>query len=165
MANILMKGFDVSAAQQYVDFVEAKKQGYDFVIIRAGFGRYESQKDNMFESHYKNAIAAGLHVGLFWYSYCQTKTSAGWDAKTEALEEAKVCAKIIAGKKFDMPLYYDIEEKDCLAKGSNTVNTIATTFCDYMEKSGYFCGIYGGQELANLITPSNRNRYAFWLAQ
>ena len=63
MATILMKGFDVSAAQTSVDFVEAKKQGYDFVIIRAGFGRYEKQKDTMFESHYKNAVAAGAHAG------------------------------------------------------------------------------------------------------
>lgn len=165
MATILMKGFDVSAAQTSVDFVEAKKQGYDFVIIRAGFGRYESQKDTMFESHYKNAVAAGLHIGFYWYSYAQAKTSQGWTPETEALEEAKVCAKIIAGKKFDMPLYYDIEEKDCLAKGSDTVNTVATTFCNYMEKAGYFCGIYGGQELANLLTQTNRNRYAFWLAQ
>lgn len=165
MATILMKGFDVSAAQTSVDFVEAKKQGYDFVIIRAGFGRYEKQKDTMFESHYKNAVAAGLHVGFYWYSYAQTKTSQGWTPEAEALEEAKVCAKIIAGKKFDMPLYYDIEEDDCLNKGSTTVNTVATTFCNYMEKAGYFCGIYGGQRLAELLTPTNRNRYAFWLAQ
>lgn len=165
MANILMKGFDVSAAQPSIDFVEAKKQGYDFVIIRAGFGRYESQKDKMFESHYNNAVAAGLHVGAYWYSYAQTKTSQGWKPDVEAQEEAKVFAKIIAGKKFDMPVYYDIEEEDCLNKGSNTVNTVATSFCNYMEKAGYFCGIYGGQRLAELLTQTNRNRYAFWLAQ
>lgn len=51
MATILMKGFDVSAAQTSVDFVEVKKQGYDFVIIRAGFGRYEKQKDMIGGSH------------------------------------------------------------------------------------------------------------------
>lgn len=47
MANILMKGFDVSASNTNVDFKKAKEQGYDFVIIRAGFGRYEKQKDTV----------------------------------------------------------------------------------------------------------------------
>jgi GH25 family lysozyme M1 (1,4-beta-N-acetylmuramidase) len=165
MTNILMKGFDVSASNTNVDFKKAKEQGYDFVIIRAGFGRYEKQKDTMFESHYKNAVAAGLHVGCYWYSYAQTKTSQGWTPEAEALEEAKVCAKIIAGKKFDMPIWYDLEENDLFNKGSDVVNTVATTFCNYMERNGYFCGLYGGEALTNLLPKNTLTRYALWYAQ
>jgi GH25 family lysozyme M1 (1,4-beta-N-acetylmuramidase) len=165
MATVLMKGFDVSASNTNIDYKKAKELGYDFVIIRAGYGRYESQKDNMFEKHYKDATDAGLHVGAYWYSYAQTKTSIGYDAKQEALMEAEVFTKIIQGKKFDMPVWYDLEENDLFAKGSNTVNTVATTFCNYMEQHGYFCGIYGGQTLMNLLPQSTRNRYAIWYAQ
>lgn len=165
MANILMKGFDVSASNTNVDFKKAKEQGYDFVIIRAGFGRYERQKDTMFEQHYKNATEAGLHVGAYWYSYAQTVTSKGYDPKQEALMEAEVCKKIIAGKKFDMPIWYDLEEKDLFNKGSDVVNTVATTFCNYMEQNGYFCGLYGGEALTNLLPKNTLTRYALWYAQ
>lgn len=165
MANILMRGFDVSASNTNVDFKKAKEQGYDFVIIRAGFGRYERQKDTMFEQHYKNATEAGLHVGAYWYSYAQTVTSKGYDPKQEALMEAEVCKKIIAGKKFDMPIWYDLEEKDFFNKGSDVVNTVATTFCNYMEQNGYFCGLYGGEALTNLLPKNTLTRYALWYAQ
>ena len=49
MADVLMKGIDISTYQKNVDFNKLKKSGYDFVIIRAGVGRYASQKDDEFE--------------------------------------------------------------------------------------------------------------------
>ena len=62
------KGIDVSQYQQNVDFKKVKAAGIDYVIIRAGFGKYANQKDPCFESHYKAAKAAGLKVGVYWYS-------------------------------------------------------------------------------------------------
>ena len=58
-----MKGIDVSQYQGNVDFKKVKASGIDFVIIRAGFGKYEHQKDPYFEQNYKRAKAAELHVG------------------------------------------------------------------------------------------------------
>jgi hypothetical protein len=157
MANVLMNGIDISACQQKVDFKKLKESGYDFVIIRAGFGKYTKQKDTMFESHYKGAKDAGLHIGVYWYSYALSEA----DAK----QEAEVCNTIIKGKKFDFPVFYDIEEQSTFAKGAKTVDAIANTFCKTMENYGWFCGIYGGQDLAeNYLSETTRNRFAFWYA-
>ena len=153
-----MNGVDISACQQKVDFKKLKAGGYDFVIIRAGYGKYAKQKDTMFESHYKGAKEAGLHVGLYWYSYAKSEN--------DALLEAQVCKSVIAGKVFDMPLWYDIEEQSTFAQGKTVVDKIARTFCNYMEQSGYFCGIYGGQYLfESLLDQSTVNRYCLWFAQ
>ena len=158
MATPIMKGIDVSKYQPKVDFNKVKAAGYDFVIIKAGHGQYESQIDSMFESHYKAAKAAGLYVGAYWYCYATTPQG--------ALNEAQVFKKALAGKVFEMPVYYDIEERKTMNTGMSNVSSIATTFCNEMEKAGYFCGIYGGQELAqNCLYDSIRTRYAFWLAQ
>ncbi len=43
------KGIDVSQYQQNIDFNKVKAAGIDYVIIRAGYGKYTSQKDPYFE--------------------------------------------------------------------------------------------------------------------
>ena len=39
------KGIDVSHWQGRIDFEKVKSQGYSFVMINAGYGKYISQKD------------------------------------------------------------------------------------------------------------------------
>ena len=48
------KWFDVSKFQSSVDFKSAKKDVYEFVIIRAGYGRYSTQKDTKFDKYVKD---------------------------------------------------------------------------------------------------------------
>ncbi len=158
MATILSKGIDVSKYQPNVDFAKVKSAGYSFVIIKAGHGKYASQIDPYFEKHYTAAKRAGLQVGAYWYSYAKTVA----DAK----QEAEVFISVIRDKQFEMPVWYDIEERNTFNTGRENVSNIATTFCNALEKAGYFCGIYGGQELAEkYLTPEICSRYAFWLAQ
>ena len=59
------KCIDVSTWQGSIDFKKVKSAGYDYVIIRAGYGKEKSQKDNMFETNYKKAKSAGLKVGAY----------------------------------------------------------------------------------------------------
>jgi len=158
MATVLMKGIDVSKYQNNVDFKKVKAAGYDFVIIKASYGKYSGQTDSMFENHYKAAKSAGLYVGAYHYSYATTVD----DAK----KEAEVFKSALAGKVFEMPVYYDVEERKTLNMGRQTVSAICKTFCESLEKAGWFCGIYGGQELAqNYLTDDVKSKYAFWLAQ
>lgn len=46
------KGIDLSTYQRNVNYMSLKADGIDFAIIRSGFGKNESQKDNLFEEHY-----------------------------------------------------------------------------------------------------------------
>jgi hypothetical protein len=158
MADILSRGIDVSKYQPNVDFNKVKAAGYSFVILKAGHGKYDTQIDPTFEKHYEAAKKAGLRVGAYWYAYAKTAD----DAK----KEAEVFIRALSGKRFEMPVWYDIEERATFNTGRTNVSNIASAFCTALEDAGYFCGIYGGQELAEqYLTDNVRTRYAFWLAQ
>ena len=72
-----IKGIDVSMYQTNVDFAKVKAAGYSFVIIRCNNWDHTKNcvvKDPLFETHYKNAKAAGLDVGAYYYT-CLLYTS------------------------------------------------------------------------------------------
>ncbi len=152
-----VKGIDVSEFQGSIDFEKAKKQ-IDFVIVRAGYGRLASQKDKFFEENYKNAKAAGLKVGAYWFSYA--------DSPEDARREAKACMEVIKGKKFEYPVYFDIERKEQFDKGRQFCSDLVTAFCTELEKAGYFTGFYISRSpLQSFITPEVAKRYALWVAE
>lgn len=154
----MKNGIDVSQWQGDINFAQVKAAGYDFVIIRAGFGRYISQKDPYFEQNYARAKAAGLNVGVYWYSYAVNVA--------QAQEEAKVCLEAIKGKQFEMPIYFDLEERDAFARGKTVCSDMVKAFCNTLEKAGYFAGLYISRSpLQTFITDEVAKRYALWIAE
>lgn len=155
---IKMRGIDVSQYQGNIDFAKVKASGIDFVIIRAGFGRYETQRDPYFEKNYKNAKATGLHVGAYWYSYAQSAA--------DAVKEAQTCIKIIKGKQFDFPIFFDLEERSQFSKGRAFCDSLVKAFCGELEKNGWFAGLYISRSpLQTYISPTVAKRYALWVAE
>lgn len=156
-----MKGIDVSRWQTNVDYAKLKRAGVEFVIIQAGFGdvlSYPNQKDKMFESHYKAAKAAGLHVGAYWYSYATTVNG--------AKREAQGFLQTIKGKQFDMLVYMDFEEKSQFSTGKNNCSAMVTAFCEELEKNNYWTGLYISRNpLQNYISTEVANRYSLWVAE
>lgn len=153
-----MNGIDVSQWQGNIDFAKVKTAGYDFVIIRAGYGKYDNQKDPYFEQNYSRATAAGLHVGVYWYSYA--------DSIESAKAEAKTCLNVIKGKQFDMPIYFDLEESSQFSKGKTFCDNITTAFCTELENAGYFAGLYISRSpLQQYISSDVAKRYALWIAE
>ena len=73
MSDIL-KGIDVSKHQGDIDWEKVKNSGVKFVIIRAGYGRFTSQKDPKFEYNYSECKRLGIPVGAYWYSYAVSKS-------------------------------------------------------------------------------------------
>ena len=54
MSLVGKKGVDISSNNGSVDIAKIKKAGYDFVIIRCGFGEdIKSQDDNRWEENVK----------------------------------------------------------------------------------------------------------------
>lgn len=156
--SVKFKGIDVSTYQSSVDFSKVKAAGYDFVIIRAGYGRYISQKDTQFETHYKEAKSAGLGVGAYWYSYASTVD--------EAKAEAKVCLEAIKGKTFEYPIFFDLEESKQFAKGKSFCDSIVKAFCNTLEEAGYYAGLYISRSpLQTYISSDVAKRYALWIAE
>ena len=152
------KVIDVSEWQDNIDFAKVKADGVTGVIIRAGYGKYDYQRDKMFDANYAKAKAAGLDCGVYWYSYA--------DSTASAIEEARVCMKALKGKKFEYPIYFDLEEQSQFSRGRAFCDSIVKAFCGELEKHGYFAGLYISRSpLQAYISDDVANRYALWVAE
>ncbi len=152
-----MKGIDVSVHNGDIDWKKVKADGIQFAILRAGYGRKLSQKDARFEENYKNAKAAGIPVGAYWYSYAMTED--------EAMVEADVFLSVIKGKQFEFPVYFDVEEKKQFDLGKEKLSAIMRAFLEKVESAGYFVGLYGSASSLTTYTADDiKNRYTIWLA-
>lgn len=153
-----MKGIDVSKHQENVNWSHVKADGVKFAIIRAGYGKEISQKDPQFENNYAGCKSNGIPCGVYWYSYAMSEA--------EARQEAAVCLKVIAGKTFEFPIYYDIEEKKQFTLGKAKCSAIAKAFLETLENAGYWVGLYTSKSfLETYFTDDIRKRYAVWVAQ
>lgn len=149
-------GIDISAWQSDYPYAEAKKEGVEFAIIRAG---YQETKDKQFETHYKAAKEQGWDVGAYWYSYATTV------AKAKA--EAKAFLSAIKGKKFEFPVYMDVEDPSIKGLGKETLNDIIEAFGEVIESAGYYFGVYTNVDwFRNKISGSSLNKkFDWWIAQ
>lgn len=148
-----MKGIDISRYQGKPDFAKLKNE-VDFVILQAGFGRYASQKDAEFERSYAECKKYGIPVGAYWFSYAASTQ--------DAIYEATACIEAIKGKKFEYPIYFDIEGTAC----SGDVSGKCINFCNELEKKGYFAGIYISRSPAqSFLSKEVCEKYALWLAE
>lgn len=155
-----MKIIDVSHWQGNINFANVKKDGIEGVIIKAGGSDKGFYTDNKFNTNYTNAINNGLHVGAYYYvgSKCLSKE----DGK----EDADRFINIINGKKFDLPVYMDVEEPN---KGQkDKVTNAIIGFCEEMESKGYYVGVYasdisGFKDMFNY--DDIKDKYTLWVAR
>lgn len=153
------KGIDVSEHQGHIDWAKVAKDGVQFAIIRAGYGRELHQKDDYFEQNYTAAKKAGIQVGAYWYSYA--------DSVKRAEEEAKTCLKVLEGKKFDLPIFFDQEyEKSILALSNKTRTDIILKFLEIIQAAGRKCGLYSSTDfITNKLQASRLRQYPLWIAE
>lgn len=153
-----MNGIDVSTHNGYIDWGKVKASGQvDFAILRCGFGReHPRQIDSRFERNYTECARLGVPVGAYHYSYALSPE--------DAEREAEFCLKLLKGKKFSYPIWYDIEEKSHVKRGN--CDDIAKAFCDKLEAAGYFVGVYTFDSFARTnLTDKTKVRYAMWIAR
>lgn len=151
-------GIDVSEYQGEIDWKKVKAAGRSFAILRCGYGRFADQIDRRFEQNYRNAKAAGVHVGAYLFSYAVTTQ--------QAREEAENCLRFLRGKTFEYPVVYDVETAAQRKLGKEKLSAIVRTFCDTLEKHGYYVSVYANLDfLRNALTTEVTSRYDVWLAQ
>ncbi len=154
-------GIDVSYAQTSVDWPKVKAAGIDFAMIRVGWC-YNSgalKVDKLFQSHMEGALAAGLDVGVYLYSYATTAQAARRAAK-EVIEAVKPY-------KLSYPIAFDIEYESIYTGGSKQVNTdICKAFLDEVEAAGYYAMLYCSKDfLDSYLLPDQLTAYDKWIAQ
>lgn len=152
-------GIDVSYHQKSIDWKKVKNAGIEFAILRIGYGMYDNQKDTKFETNYTNARANNIPVGVYTYSYAKSVA--------EAEREADCVIKWLNSRHLDLPVYFDLEDKSQANLSKDTLNEMCKAFCNKIEKSGYWAGIYTNKDWAvNKIDGAELGkRYTYWIAQ
>ena len=158
------KGVDVSSNNGNIDFEKIKKAGFDFVMIRCGYGSdYLSQDDTFFEENVKKCEAVGMPWGAYLYSYaCDDEA---------ARSEVKHIARMLKGKKPLFPLALDIEDSDGYHErhggwNKKTIDSVAKIFINGMRELKYYPMLYVGfEEVKNLISRDTLKSVDIWWAQ
>lgn len=156
---MICKGIDTSVYNGFVDFNKVKAAGYSFAMIRCGYGdmiSYPNQIDSRFEQSYRNAKAAGMNLGCYFYSYSTTVEG--------AKREAEGVLNVIKGKQFDYPIALDIEEDDQMQLPANQKAAVIETFISMLEKAGYYVVLYSFESFLNTVPITTLAKYDIWCA-
>lgn len=143
---------DISEFQRGIDYNDIKNN-CKYVVLRAG---WDVNEDNRFQEHYNNL--QGIHLGCYWYSYATNCD--------EARAEARKCLEVIKGKRFELPIYLDIEDSSISGLGRENLNNIIRTFGYEIQQAGYYFGVYTNLNwYCNIISGNELNReFDWWIA-
>ena len=145
-------GVDVSEHQGKIDWHAAAADGVEFAIIRAGYRGYGEagrlMEDPCFRDNITDALAAGVDVGVYFFSQAVTPE--------EAVEEAEFLLEILADwgpEDLALPVFFDWEDisHDTArtdGMGGETITACAVAFTGRIAEAGYTPGIYAYRYLA-----------------
>ena len=151
-------GIDVSRYQGDIDFNKVKAAGCEFVYLRAMiYNNNELGEDRKFEQYYKDAKAAGLKIGVYYYST---------DSTIDMLHEhCGELLKVLDGKQIDLPVAFDWESWWNFQKYKMSIvdiNNLFYEFADIMAQNGYKTILYASKYYLEIIwQPAG---YDVWLA-
>ncbi len=160
-------GIDVSFYQQNIDWEQVADSGIEFAMIRLGYRGYSTgvlKTDSTFEQNIQGATAAGLDVGIYFFSQATSIL--------EAQEEAEYVLEAIRGYPIGYPVVFDWEfiTSDDSAR-TNTVDGATATecalaFCDFIAAAGYTPMVYFNQDMGYLFYQLDLlSHIPFWLAE
>lgn len=133
-------GVDVSFYQGEIDWEAVAADGVEFAMIRCGYRGSESGTivvDEQFENNINGALAAGLDVGVYFFSQ---STGA-----IEAAEEANFVLDLISGYDVTMPVAFDwepLEGSRAEDIDRSELTASAVVFCEMVKDAGYTPCVY-----------------------
>lgn len=162
------KGIDVSEFNGQINWKQVKDSGVQFAMIRCAYRGYRTGKivkDNQFEYNIQNASAAGIKVGIYFFSQAVSIS--------EAVEEANYAVNL--ARKYNCityPIAIDTEasgaeKNDGRADGINAAlrTNIMAAFCNQVQSSGYTPMIYASRNwFYNNLEVNRLLSYKTWLA-
>ncbi len=158
-------GIDVSKWQKEIDWDKVKNEGVDFAIIRCGYrGSVTGSlvEDPYFEQNIKGARAAGIKVGVYFFTQAVNEV--------EAVEEASMVISLVRDYELQYPVFIDTEgaggngRADSLNVEERTA--VCEAFCTTVKNAGLEAGVYASRNwYNNKLTASTLESYAIWLAE
>lgn len=136
-------GIDVSHWQGDIDFKKVKEAGVEFAYIRVGRGSGIGGKyvlDEKFEQNIKGFNKVGIPVGVYFYSYA--------NSKNDAEKEAKWLIKKIKTYQVDLEIAFDWENWSSFQEFDLSfykLSELAKTFSKTIQKAGYQGMLYSSK--------------------
>ena len=158
-------GIDVSSWQGVIDWDRVRDAGVEFAILRAGYrGSVTGAlvEDSCFETNLRGATAAGIPVGIYFFTQAVNEV--------EAVEEASMVLQLVRNFKVEYPIFIDTEgaggngRADGLSTEDRTL--VCEAFCRTIQNAGYTAGAYASKNwYENRLNVNALDHYVIWLAE
>lgn len=159
---MMLKGIDVSEHQGAIDWSQVKASGAQFTMIRGGYG--QNNVDKYFHANAKGATAAGIPIGMYWFSYAYNVDM--------ARNEAKYAVALAKQYNVTWPIAFDLEYDTVSYAAKNGVTItksmatqMAKAFCEEIKAAGYNTMNYTNPDYLNRYFDQSQLPYDVWLAQ
>lgn len=156
---------DVSRYQSEIDWAQVAAAGYKGAMLKTVSTNHRLSKradglyiDPTFEANYRNAKAAGLDVGVYYYTYATSEAMA--DAELALVRQA------VYGKELTMPLAVDVEENKLKPMSTLDLTNLTAYALEQVEKMGFYAQLYTYTYYSNMELDMGRlaNRWDVWLS-
>ncbi len=164
-SEVLAKGIDISHhnynlyanGYETLNWEAIKAAGIDYVIIRVGDASIGI--DPTFEKSYADAKAAGLDVGVYFYTRATSVA--------EIRREANLVLSALDGKQFEYPIYLDLEDDSLIGIDPAILNEMCVEFFTVLQRSGYYTGLYVNHNWLNTVIDkvTALSRFEIWYAR
>lgn len=132
---------DVSRYQGAIDWAQVAAAGYKGAMLKTVSTNRKLSKrsdglyiDPTFEDNYKNAKAAGLDVGVYYYTYATSEAMA--DAELSLLRQA------VYGKELTLPVAVDVEENKLKPMSTLNLTNLSAYALEQVERMGFYAQLY-----------------------
>ena len=132
---------DVSRYQGLIDWAQVAAAGYKGAMLKTVSTNHKLSKrsdglyiDPTFETNYRNARAAGLDVGVYYYTYATSEAMAD--------EELAMLRQAVYGKEFSLPVCVDVEENKLKQLSTLDLSNLAAYALEQVEKMGFYAQLY-----------------------
>ena len=156
---------DVSRYQGLIDWAQVAAAGYKGAMLKTVSTNRKLSKradglyiDPTFETNYRNARAAGLDVGVYYYTYATSEAMA--DAELALLRQA------LRGKELTLPVAVDVEENSIKQLSTLDLTNLTAYALEQVEKMGFYAQLYTYTHYSNMELDMGRlaNRWDVWLS-
>lgn len=157
---------DVSRYQGEIDWAQVAAAGYKGAMLKTVSTNRKLSKradglyiDPTFETNYKNAKAAGLDVGVYYYTYATNKDMV--NAELSLLRQA------VYGKELTLPVAVDVEDNKLVSLDKQDLTDLTAYALHEIEQMGFYAQLYTYTSFAKahlFVGGAALHPYDVWLA-
>ena len=157
---------DVSRYQGLIDWAQVAAAGYKGAMLKTVSTNRKLSKradglyiDPTFETNYRNARAAGLDVGVYYYTYATSEAMA--DAELALLRQA------LRGKELTLPVAVDVEDNRLGNLDKQSLTDLTAYALHEVEQMGFYAQLYTYTSFAKAhlyVGGAALKPYDVWLA-